>query len=69
MYPAGLRNPWGPQPEMGWQGIDEGQFTMALVDEAIFLNASTALGNNSGPVTPPVGPPPRRWGSIVANPS
>src|SRR5262249_40367387 len=34
-----------------------------------FLNAVTALGNSSGPVTPPVGPPPIRCGSSVAKPS
>src|SRR5262249_3600081 len=32
-------------------------------------NASAAFGNRSGPVTPPVGPPPSRCGSSVANPS
>ena len=31
--------------------------------------AATAFGKSSGPVTPPVGPPPRRCGSRVAKPS
>src|SRR5262245_24350387 len=35
----------------------------------ILRNASTAFGNRSGPVTPLVGPPPRRCGSSVAKPS
>src|SRR5438270_694123 len=34
----------------------------------IARKASTAYGNRSGPVMPPVGPPPRRCGSIVAKP-
>ena len=36
------------------------RFHLACALARIFLNASTALGNSSGPVWPPVGPPPSR---------
>ena len=32
------------------------------------LESGNSLGEQFGPVTPPVGPPPSKWGSSVAKP-
>ena len=50
-------------------GVPAAHRYVAPMRSRIPLNAATALGNSSGPVTPPVGPPPSRCGSIVAKPS
>ena len=44
-------------------------FTDSDEANALLVREPMALGNSSAPVTPPVGPPPSRCGSIVAKPS